>query len=117
MNTSKALKTGCALVMLTAPFHANALTAKDGMGACTKAMIDNLSTELGAPLGFRMDSKFEDNGRMKRVETFHLDARHPGTEEVVGRYDCVVSNEAEVIKLVTLPLSADDANIRAWKTQ
>ena len=116
MNTRKALTTGCALVMLTAPFHANALTAKAGMDACTKAMIDNLSGELGAPLGYSMDPEHKVSGRLKMEDTFHLDARHPGTDEVVGRYDCIVSRQAEVIELVTLPLTAEDASARAWKT-
>lgn len=115
MNTRKALTTGCALVMLTAPFHANALPAKAGMDACTKAMIDNLSGEIGAPLGYSMDPEHKISGRLNKVDTFHLDARHPGTDEVVGRYDCVVSRRAEVIELVTLPLTADDASTRAGK--
>lgn len=117
MNTSKFLTTGCALAVLTVPLHANALTAEDGMNACTKAMINDLSTEYGTPLGFRMDSKYRENVRMKRLETFHLDALRPGTDEVVGRYDCVVSNKAEVVELVMLPLSAEDAKTRAWKTK
>ena len=64
-----------------------------------------------------MDPKHGVSGRLRKVETFHLDARHPGTDEVVGRYDCVVSKQAEVIELVTLPLTADDAVTRAWETR
>jgi hypothetical protein len=117
MNTSKFSTMGCALLMTTATFNATALTTKAGIDICTKAMVNELSTELGAPVGYTMDSILRDHVRMKRTETFHLDARDPGTDEIVGRYDCVVNNKAEVIKLVMLPLSADDAKTRAWKTK
>ena len=117
MSTSNLSTLGCALVMTTATFNADALTTKTGIDICTKAMVNELSTELGAPLDYRMDSKYKANARMRRTETFHLDARDPGTDEVVGRYDCVVNNKAEVIKLVMLPLSAEDADIRAWESK
>lgn len=117
MNTKKVLTLGCALVMTTAPIHVNALSAEIGLDACTKAMVNDLSTEFGARVGFRMDRDYTYPTRMKSRETFYLDARHPVSNEVVGRYDCVVTNRAMVVKLVPLPLSADDAAIRAGITE
>jgi hypothetical protein len=117
MNTKNVLSLGCALVMTTAPFHVNALTAEVGLNACTEAMVNDLSTESGTPMGFRMDVNYTGRGRMKKLEIFHLDARHPGTNKIVGRYDCVVTNRAKVVELVPLPLSADDAAIRAGITE
>lgn len=117
MNTKNVLSLGCVLATITAPVHVNALTAKVGLNACTEAMVNDLSTETGTPIGFRMDTNYTGHGRMKRLETFHLDARHPGTNEIVGRYDCVVTSKAKVVELITLPLSADDAVIRAGITE
>jgi hypothetical protein len=117
MNTKKVLTLGCALVMTTAPIHVNALSAEIGLDACTKAMVNDLSTEFGARVGFRMDTDYTYPNRMRSRETFYLDARHPVSNEVVGRYDCVVTNRAKVVKLVPLPLSADDAAIRAGITE
>lgn len=117
MNNSKLFKSGFAIAMATASFSASAMTTEAGLDLCTRAMVDQLSNEAGTPLNFTMDSNAYPRSRMRRTETFHLDARAPGSDEIVGRYDCVVNNKAEVIELVMLPLSAEDASVRAWKTK
>lgn len=116
MNSSKVLVMGCAIAMTSAAFNAQALTAKAGLDACTRAMVDTLSMSVGSQVGYHMDTRNKATGRLNARDIFHLDARNPKTDDVIGRFDCIVSRRAEVLELITLPLSADDARIRAGIT-
>lgn len=114
MNHNKVFTVTCTLAIAMAPFNSEAATRQAGLNACADAMVSKLSTENGAPLGFRLGPDSEkSNAHMSFREIYHLDVRDPNTQEVVARADCVVDRKANVRQLVSVPLGADDASKRA----
>ena len=114
MNKRTFLKASILAAMTAVPFHANALSRAEGLSACADAMVSELADKQGAPMVYNLDpgtgaSKMP----MTRSETYHLDARDPKSEQVIARYDCVINGNAQVQKLVPVPLEAPDAKFRA----
>lgn len=114
MNNSKVLSLGCAVAISMASFTAEAASRKDGLDACADALVVEMSSDHETPLNYQVgpESDFSDK-KMGKREVFHLDARDPASDEVVARADCVVSRNGKVLRLVSVPLSADDAATRA----
>ena len=114
MKNSTVLKAGFLAAMAAAPFHAHALSAKAGLDACADAMVSELAERQGVPMVYNLDpSSTKSPKPMTRRETYHLDARDPKSDEVVARFDCVINHNAQVQKLVPVPLDAPDARFRA----
>lgn len=114
MNKRNMIKVGLVVAMAAVPFHANAVSREAGLKACADAMVNNLAEEQGAPMVYNLDPESESGARkLGRREVFHLDALNPEGDEVVARMDCVVNKQAEVTKLIPVPLDAEDARIRA----
>lgn len=114
MNNRKLLTIGCALAVSVTPFSVHAASTQAAMDACADAMVSVLAAENGKPLGYRINPESDgSNARMRKRETFHLDARDPASQEVVARADCVVDGRGRVRRLVDVPLSAEDAIVRS----
>lgn len=114
MNNRKLLTIGCALAVSLAPFSAQAATRQAALDACADAMVSELAGENGIPPGYSMDPASDGSvARLRGHETFHLDVRDPASQEVVARADCVVDKRGKVRRLVDLPLSADNAEVRS----
>ena len=114
MNNRKLLTIGCALAISVAPFSVQAASRQAALDACADAMVSVLAVENGNPLGYRMNPESDGStARMRKRETFHLDARDPASQEVVARADCVVDERGRVRRLVDVPLSAEDAIVRS----
>ena len=114
MNNSKVLSFGCAVAISMASFSAEAASRQEGLDACAGALVVEMGSENDAPLSYKVGPESDlSSKRMARREVFHLDARDPASEEVIARADCVVDGRANVLRLVSVPLSADDAAIRA----
>lgn len=114
MQKSKIFKIGFALAIVAVPFHTHALTRQAGLEACAQAMVNDLATSQGEPIVLNLDpASSGGNGRMRRSEVFHLDAKEPDGEAVVARMDCVVNDKAEVTQLIMVPLDGKDARERA----
>lgn len=110
MNHNKVFSFGCALAIAMAPLASEAATRTAGLNACADALVNKLSVENGAPLGFQLGADSEQsNAQMSNRELYQLDVRDPNTQEVVARAQCVVDRQARVRQLVSVPLSADDA--------
>jgi hypothetical protein len=114
MNKHEILKYGCAAAVSLAPVPALAATGQDGLEACVDALVVELADAHVASLVARLDPESpETNRRLGRREIFHLDARDPGSREIVARADCIVNARAEVRSLTQVPLDAGDAWERA----
>lgn len=114
MNNRTFLKASILAAMTAVPFHANALSRSAGLDACADAMVSELADKRGVPMVYNMDPESTGSAKpMTRREIYHLDAKDPKSEEVVARYDCFINNNAQVQKLVPVPLEAPDAKFRA----
>jgi hypothetical protein len=114
MNNRTFLKASILAAMTAVPFHTHALSREAGLNACAEAMVDELAGKQGAPMVYNLDPKSEGSPRpMTRREIYHLDATDPESAEVVARYDCFINGNAQVQKLVPVPLDAPDARFRA----
>ncbi len=114
MKKRNMMKLGFVLAITAVPFHAHALTRDAGLEACAEAMVSDLATNQGSPLVYNLDSSSKGGIKgLGRREVFHLDAFNPEGDEVVARMDCVVNRNAEVTKLIKLPLDSEDARARA----
>jgi hypothetical protein len=114
MKRIKTMMTGCTLALALAPFHAGAFTEEKALEACADAMVSDLSDSRGVELDYRLDDASKGSGRrLEYPGTFHLDAKDPRSMEVVARIDCYVDSHARVRRVVSLPLSAEDAAERA----
>jgi hypothetical protein len=114
MKNSTVLKAGFLAALAAAPFHAHALSGKAGLDACANAMVSELAEKQGAPMVYNLDPGSTKSPRpISRSELYHLDARDPRSDEVVARFDCVIDQNAQVQKLVRVPLDAPDARFRA----
>jgi len=110
MNKKSIAVLGSALALSVLPFSASAYTTENALNACAAAMTEEMS---GGELGYNIDQSSSSARRLRGVETFHLDARDPASDEVIARADCVVDGRARVKRLKTLPLDAGDASERA----
>jgi hypothetical protein len=114
MKNSTVIRSALLAAMAAAPFHAHALSAKAGLDACADAMVSELADKQGAPMVYNLDPSSTKSPRpIGRSELYHLDARDPKSEEVIARYDCFINHDAQVQKLVRVPLDAPDARFRA----
>jgi hypothetical protein len=114
MNKRNVMKTGFLLALAAVPFHANALTRDAGLKACADAMVNDLASRQGAPLVYNMDPSSKGGTKsLGRQEVFHLDAFDPAGERIVARMDCTVNRDAQVTRLIKVPLDGEDARVRA----
>lgn len=114
MNNRTLLKASILAAMTTVPFHADALSRSAGLDACADAMVSELADKQGAPLVYNLDPDSSGSNKpMTWREIYHLDAKDPKSEKVVARYDCFINKNAQVQKLVPVPLDAPDARFRA----
>jgi hypothetical protein len=114
MNKHKVLKTGFLVALAAVPFHANALTRDAGLKACADAMVNDMASKQGAPMVYNMDPSSKGGTKsLGRHEVFHLDAFDPAGDRIVARMDCEVNKDAEVTKLIKVPLDGEDARVRA----
>ena len=114
MKHSGLYRTGFALALSAMSLNANAIPAKAGLDACAQAIVNDLASNQGAPVAYKLDSKIiSTNTQLGKHETFHLDALNRNGGEVVARVTCIVNQKAEVTRLIKLPLDAKDARLRA----
>lgn len=110
MNKKSIAVVGSALALSVLPFSASAYTADTALNACAAALTAEMSA---GELAYSIDESSGGTKRLTGMETFHLDARDPASNEIVARADCVVDGRARVKWLKTLPLDAADASERA----
>lgn len=116
MNSKKLIKFGFVVAMAATPYHLSASVAstQDGLNACATAMVDQLAENQGAPMAYSLAPDSDDSKKpLSRRDVIHLDARDQVTQEVVARVDCVIDKGAQVQELITVPLDAPDARMRA----
>ena len=92
---------------------AQAATEKAALEACADAMMNDISGYGSTPEYSVKNLKLANARIIRRPDTFHLDARGSKSDDVIGRYDCIVNRDAEVVELIVLPLDASDARSRA----
>ena len=114
MKHVNALSLACALAAAAAPVTASAVTERFALEACTNAALAQLpgfSTEVTS---YRLDPNSErSERRLDRGGVFHIDLRDPESRDVVARVDCHYDRRAGIRELVSVPLTADDASLRA----
>jgi len=114
MSHNKIFTVTCALAVALAPFNSEAATREAGLNACADALVTKISDDYGTDLGFHLDSESEISKiQLGNREVYHLDVRDPNTDKVVARAECIVDRKAHVRELVSVPLSADEAAVRA----
>ena len=116
MNTLLKFKLATFITLLSLPLFADHTTGQTGLNACADALAKKLETMQGKPVGYNLDSDTKINNKKLNVrEVFYLDAKVPNTDIVIARANCTVNDDAEVLKLVVLPLDAAQAQNRATK--
>ena len=117
MKNVKALSLACALAAAAAPVTAAAVTERSVLEACTNAALAELpgfSTEVTS---YRLDPNSEHSDRrLDRGGVFHIDLRDPESRDVVARVDCHYDRRAGIRELIRVPLTADDASLRAIRS-
>jgi hypothetical protein len=114
MNNRHMILAAFSLAAMTDSDRVEAWATGNELDLCAKALTQQLSLAQVTPLDYRIDQESSSNGRARRQGgVWHLDARHPETNEVVARIDCVVDAREKEMRLTEVPLSANDAHIRA----
>ena len=115
--TNKLFKAGVVVVLSSLPLYAaNETSGKLGLDACAEALASSLEMNQGKSVAYNFDQEnkgFEHN--LKHREIIYLDAKAPNTDKIIARANCIVNADAEVVKLVALPLNAPEAQVRARK--
>ena len=100
-------------LLLSQGFANAAATNSKAIDACAGAIAEYFEGQHGKEPDTQVDtSRVRLSDRLSGLTTFEMDAFDSSTQSVVGRFTCMVSGSAKVRKLVTLPLSAPDANER-----
>ena len=116
MNTILKLKLATFIAIASLPLYADDTSGQAGLNACADALAKKLETVQGKPVGYNLDSDTKiNNEKLKVREIFYLDAKVPNSDVVIARANCIVNDDAEVLKLVVLPLDAAQAQNRATK--
>jgi hypothetical protein len=116
MNKLKTLGLAAALVAAAAPAAASTVTERSALEACANAAVSELPGISNEALSVHLDpASGSSDRRLSRSGVFHLDVRDPESRDVLARVDCHFTRRAEIRRLVSVPLSADDAEYRAIK--
>jgi hypothetical protein len=116
MNTLLKLKLATFVAIVSLPLYADNTSGQAGLNACADALAKKLETVQGKPVGYKLDSDTKiNNDKLEVREVFYLDAKTANSDEVIARANCTVNDDAEVLKLVVLPLDAAQAQNRATK--
>jgi len=116
MNTLVKFKLAILVTAVSLPLFADDTNGQAGLNACANALTSKLETRQGRPVNYNIAPETKiNNEKLKAREVFFLDAKAPNTDEVIARANCIVNDEAEVVKLVVLPLDAAQARNRATK--
>jgi hypothetical protein len=114
MNYRHMIFAACGMAAMTGAERVEAWAEENELDLCARALTQKISLAQVTPLAYRID---EDSSSKRHVReprgVWYLDARHPQTNEVIARIDCVVDNRDSVLRLTEVPLSANDAHIRA----
>ena len=114
MNKRHVLAAVCSLAVMTGHNRVEAWTDENELDLCARALTQQISLAKVKPLDYRIDEESSSTRRTRdNGGVWHLDARHPETNEVVARIDCVVDDRESVLRLTEVPLSAKDARERA----
>lgn len=113
MNHYGFCRIGFALALTVAPLTSEAANRQAGLEACADALLNELGNASGAVVRYQEDTIARPNSRLNQREVFHLDARDATSDEVVARVDCRLDARANVLRIDTLPLDAEDAEERA----
>jgi hypothetical protein len=114
MNSKTIIAISCAIAVTGAPVKSQARADKSGLKACATAMTEQLTAAQGAPVDYRLEEGPATTGqRGANAGVWYLDARDARTQEVVARINCYVNSRAQVTRLTEVPLSANDARLRA----
>jgi hypothetical protein len=114
MNGKSTLVMVCAVGASLLHAGAEAASARDGLEACVSALAQEISDAQGAGVDARIsdDSRYG-RGQLRNRTVFYLDARDPGSAEVVLKADCIVNARGEVKSLNRLPADAPEATERS----
>ena len=100
--------------LLLSSVTAMAATDLDAIKACSLEIATAIENEQGAALKLNIDkSGFNERRRLKGITVFHIDAKDPSTNNVVGKFDCRVNRRAEVRSLRELSPGAPIAERRS----
>jgi hypothetical protein len=116
MNTILKLKLVTFIAIASLPLYADDTNGQAGLDACADALAKKLETVQGRSLAYNLDLDTKiNNDKLKVRETFYLDAKAPNSDKVIARANCTVNGNADVLKLVVLPIDAAKAEDRAIK--
>lgn len=114
MNSLLKFKLATFITLVSLPLYAENTNGQAGLDACADALAKKLETAQGKPVGYNLDVDTKiNNDKLNVREVFYLDAKVPNTDTVIARANCTVNGDAEVLKLVVLPLDAAQAQNRA----
>ena len=114
MKTRQIVIAAFMLLGVTAQDRVEAWADEHELNICARVLTQQIALAQGAPVDYRIDEDSTTTGRGHNPgSTWHLDARHPKTNEVVARIDCTVDSRDRVLRLTEVPLAANDAHLRA----
>lgn len=115
MKILKNLGLAVALAAAATPAAAGKVTERNALEACANAAATDLPGISNDALSVRLDiASVNSDRRLKRSGVFHLDVRDPKSRDVLARVDCHFNRDAEIRRLISVPLSAEDAEHRAF---
>lgn len=103
-------------VVMLASGIASAATDGEAVRACSTAIAAAIEKKQGIEPGLKVDqSNVSTRRRLTGYTAFELDARDSSSNDVIGRYTCVVNRRAEVRRLTTLSLNGPSAEQRSGR--
>ena len=116
MNSKKKFLFKCTLAVALVPFNTYATTGHAGLEACADALASKLSAANGTSIDYEVDPASEGfDRRLQSLELFSLYARDPDSNKLVSRMDCVVNRTGRVMRLIDMPLEAEDSSKQVSK--
>ena len=116
MNRKKKLMIYSAVIAgsLTSGVAQAGASGQEGFAACVDALVTSLATAQGHPLQATISENTAiSDSRLNHRTRIYLDARDPVSREIVAKADCLLSKNAEVLRLEHLPEHAPEAAIRS----
>ncbi|MBT8098230.1 MAG: hypothetical protein KJO82_00700 [Gammaproteobacteria bacterium] len=114
MNAKNCVNVAILCVLASGPVAAKSATEVDAIRACGEAIAAKIEGKQGAALKLNVDeSQVSAKRRLDNRTMFYMDIFDPATNDLVGKYDCIVDRRAKIRALRELPVEAAVAAVRS----
>ena len=118
MNKKLMLKAGVIVALASLPLYASDKTEGEvALNACAEALAAKLENKTGDAVAYNVDPESRGTkSKLREGDVIFLDAKAQFSDSIIARANCIVNEDAQVLDLVALPLTAPEARIRARKS-